>query len=118
MDTFTTPLLLQLIEGGRLDATPFATHRFQLEETMEAYDVFGDAANTQALKVVLSGLPVRRVLPDGGDAGGRTRLALRRREGLVRPHPPATGRRLSLLIPEMTKPRVAAGLVLSDLRPG
>ena len=58
VDTFTTPRLLQLIEGGRLDPTPFATHRFQLEETMEAYDVFADAARTQALKVVLSGLPV------------------------------------------------------------
>ena len=58
VDTFTTPRLLQLIEGGRLDPTPFATHRFQLDETMEAYDVFADAATTQALKVVLSGLPV------------------------------------------------------------
>jgi alcohol dehydrogenase len=63
VDTFTTPRLLQLIEGGRLDATPFATHRFQLEETMQAYDVFGDAANTQALKVVLSGLPVEPLRP-------------------------------------------------------
>ena len=58
VDTFTTPVLLQLIEGGRLDPTPFATHRFQLGETMEAYDVFADAAHTQALKVVLSALPV------------------------------------------------------------
>jgi alcohol dehydrogenase len=58
VDTFTTPVLLQLIEGGRLDPTPFATHRFQLDETMEAYDVFADAAHTQALKVVLSALPV------------------------------------------------------------
>ena len=58
VDTFTTPVLLQLIEGGRLDPTPFATHRFQLGDTMEAYDVFADAARTQALKVVLSALPV------------------------------------------------------------
>ena len=58
VDTFTTPRLLQLIEGGRLDPTPFATHRFQLDETMEAYDVFADAATTNALKVVLSALPV------------------------------------------------------------
>ena len=43
--------------------TPFATHRFQLEETMEAYDVFADAATTQALKVVLSGLPVEALQP-------------------------------------------------------
>ena len=30
---------------------------------MQAYDVFGDAAKTQALKVVLSGLPVEPVRP-------------------------------------------------------
>ena len=59
VDTFTTPRLLQLIEGGRLDPTPFATHRFELDETMEAYDVFADAAKTEALKVVLSALPVK-----------------------------------------------------------
>jgi alcohol dehydrogenase len=63
VDTFTTPRLLQLIEGGRLDPTPFATLRFQLEDTMEAYDVFADAASTQALKVVLSALPVEPVPP-------------------------------------------------------
>jgi alcohol dehydrogenase len=63
VDTYTTPLLLKLIEGGRLDPTAFATHRFQLDETMEAYAVFADAANTQALKVVLSALPVAPVQP-------------------------------------------------------
>jgi len=63
VDTFTTPRLLQLIEGGRLDPTPFATHRFQFEETMEAYDVFADAASTNALKVVLSALPVEALEP-------------------------------------------------------
>ena len=63
VDTFTTPLLLRLIEGGRLDPTAFATHRFQLGDTMEAYDVFADAATTQALKVVLSALPVEPVQP-------------------------------------------------------
>ena len=45
---------------GRLDPTPFATHRFELEETMEAYETFADAATTNALKVVLSGHPVPR----------------------------------------------------------
>jgi alcohol dehydrogenase len=58
VDTFTTPRLLDLIAAGRLDPTPFATHRFDLDDTMEAYDVFGDAATTNALKVVLSAQPV------------------------------------------------------------
>jgi alcohol dehydrogenase len=58
VDTFTTPRLLKLIAEGRLDATPFAPHRFPLDETMAAYDVFADAANTNALKVVLEAVPV------------------------------------------------------------
>jgi alcohol dehydrogenase len=53
VDTNTTPQLLRLIAEGRLDATPFATHRFPLGETMSAYDTFADAAGTNALKVVL-----------------------------------------------------------------
>jgi alcohol dehydrogenase len=59
VDTFTTPRLLKLIAEGRLDATPFATHRFPLGETMAAYDVFADAAHTNALKVVLEAATVK-----------------------------------------------------------
>jgi alcohol dehydrogenase len=55
VDTFTTPRLLELIAEGRLDARPFATHRFGLDETLEAYDTFAAAAETDALKVVLEG---------------------------------------------------------------
>jgi alcohol dehydrogenase len=58
VDTSTTPKLLRLIAEGRLDPTAFATHRFELDEAMEAYDVFADAATTNALKVVLSAQPV------------------------------------------------------------
>jgi alcohol dehydrogenase len=58
VDTRTIPQLLSLIEGGRLDPTVLATHRFSIEEAMQAYDVFGDAAKTGALKVVLQGAVV------------------------------------------------------------
>jgi alcohol dehydrogenase len=58
VDTNTTPKLLKLIEGGRLDPTPFATHRFPLGDTEQAYDVFGAAETTHALKVVLAAAPV------------------------------------------------------------
>jgi alcohol dehydrogenase len=58
VDTTTTPKLLRLIEAGRLDPTPFATHRFALADTEEAYDVFGAAAESHALKVVLEAAPV------------------------------------------------------------
>ena len=57
VDTSTTPKLLRLIEAGRLDPTPFATHHFALAETEQAYDVFASAAETHALKVVLTAVP-------------------------------------------------------------
>ncbi len=66
VDTFTTPRLLELVAQGKLNTLPFATHYFPLGETMSAYDTFGDAAKTHALKVVLTGeqivdnRPVRR----------------------------------------------------------
>ncbi len=55
VDTFSIPQLMRLIASGRLDPSLFATHRFPLDDTMAAYDTFADAANTNALKVVLSG---------------------------------------------------------------
>jgi alcohol dehydrogenase len=55
VDTFTIPQLMKLVASGRLDPTIFATHRFSLGDTMSAYDTFADAANTNALKVVLEG---------------------------------------------------------------
>ena len=54
VDTYSTPQLLALIESGRLDPLQFATHRFPISDMMAAYDVFADAANTGALKVVLA----------------------------------------------------------------
>jgi alcohol dehydrogenase len=62
VDTNTTPRLLRLIEGGRLDPTAFATHRFGLADAEQAYDVFAAAADTHALKVVLTAGPVERTL--------------------------------------------------------
>jgi alcohol dehydrogenase len=54
VDTYSTPTLLRLIETEQLDVGRFVTHRFPLDAFMEAYDVFGRAAETGALKVVLS----------------------------------------------------------------
>ncbi len=58
VNTRTIPLLLALIEAGRLDPTVFATHHFALADTEHAYDVFAAAAETHALKVVLDAVPV------------------------------------------------------------
>ncbi|MBC7171597.1 MAG: zinc-binding dehydrogenase, partial [Polyangiaceae bacterium] len=54
VDTYSTPTLLRLVESGQLDAGRFVTHRFSLDQFMEAYDVFARAADTGALKVVLT----------------------------------------------------------------
>jgi alcohol dehydrogenase len=58
VDTFSTPKLLDLIAEGKLNALPFATHYFPLDETMSAYDTFSDAATSHALKVVLTAEPI------------------------------------------------------------
>ena len=42
------------IRAGYIDAGRFITHHFALDEIDEAYDVFARAADTGALKVVLS----------------------------------------------------------------
>jgi alcohol dehydrogenase len=54
VDTYSTPTLLKLIENHQLEAGRFVTHRFELTEFVTAYDTFSRAADTGALKVVLS----------------------------------------------------------------
>lgn len=54
VDTYSTPTLLRLIGSHQIDSARFATHHFPLEAMLEAYDVFGRAADTGAIKVVIS----------------------------------------------------------------
>ena len=54
VDTSTMPTLLRLLTSQRIDTAPFVTHRFTLDHFDEAYDVFSRAADTGALKVVLT----------------------------------------------------------------
>ena len=54
VDTYSTPTLLRLVTSGQINAKRFITHHFGLDEFDEAYDVFSRAADTGALKVVLS----------------------------------------------------------------
>jgi alcohol dehydrogenase len=53
VDTSSTPDLLKLVANGQAAAGNFVTHHFDLDEMMEAYDVFARAGETGALKVVL-----------------------------------------------------------------
>jgi len=54
VDTFSTPTLIRLLAGGQLNTSVFVTQRFALDDMMAAYDTFGRAAETGALKVVLT----------------------------------------------------------------
>jgi alcohol dehydrogenase len=54
VDTETTPMLLKAVAAHTLDPKPLITHRFALDNILEAYDVFGRAAETKALKVIIS----------------------------------------------------------------
>ena len=53
VSTNTTPMLLKLVAQDKLAAASFATHRFTFEQVLDAYDTFGRAAETKALKVVI-----------------------------------------------------------------
>ena len=53
VDTYSTPDLLAMVEAGEIDPTRFVTHRFGIDEMLEAYDVFASASDTGALKVAL-----------------------------------------------------------------
>ena len=53
VDTWSTPTLLKLVRSGQLDTHKFITHRFDLADAIDAYDVFSRPAETGALKVLL-----------------------------------------------------------------
>ncbi|MGW5522141.1 zinc-dependent alcohol dehydrogenase family protein [Gordonia sp. NPDC003950] len=54
VNTNTLDTLLKLVAQRRIDPDPFISHRFALDEIIDAYDVFGRAAETKALKVILN----------------------------------------------------------------
>jgi alcohol dehydrogenase len=54
VDTSSTPTLLRLVASRQVDVGRFATHHFGLNDMMEAYDVYQRAADTGAVKVVLT----------------------------------------------------------------
>ena len=55
VSTSTTSMLLKLVAQHKLAAENFATHRFTFDQVLEAYDTFSRAAESKALKVVISG---------------------------------------------------------------
>ena len=47
-------MLLKLVQSGKLQSAKLITHRFALDDIMNAYDTFGNAARECALKVILT----------------------------------------------------------------
>ncbi len=53
VDTSSTPMLLKVLKAQKIDPKQLITHRFTLDDILEAYETFGDAARSKALKVVI-----------------------------------------------------------------
>jgi alcohol dehydrogenase len=49
----TTPMLLKMVQSGRMDAKKLVSHRFKLSQIINAYDTFKNAAKERALKMVI-----------------------------------------------------------------
>ena len=53
VNTNTTAMLLKNVLSGKLKPAELITHRFAFNDLMRAYQVFGNAAKEQALKVII-----------------------------------------------------------------
>jgi len=53
VDTVSTPMLLKTLCSHQLDPKQLITHRFKLDNILDAYETFAHAAETQALKVII-----------------------------------------------------------------
>jgi alcohol dehydrogenase len=54
VDTVTTPMLLKTVKSNKINPAQLITHRFPLSQILKAYDTFSRAANTGALKVIIT----------------------------------------------------------------
>src|SRR5580658_2004260 len=53
VDTATIPMLFKTVASRKIDPKRLITHRFKLDNILDAYDAFGNAAKTKALKVII-----------------------------------------------------------------
>jgi alcohol dehydrogenase len=53
VDTVTTPMLLKTVQSKRIEPKKLITHRFKLDQILQAYDTFEHSAREKALKVIL-----------------------------------------------------------------
>jgi hypothetical protein len=83
VDTVSIPMLLKTVQSKRIDAQQLITHRFKLGDILKAYETFGKAADTKALKVIIEASGARRdgaaAVPGTPAPGPETARALRAR---------------------------------------
>jgi alcohol dehydrogenase len=53
VNTNTTPMLLKTVSSGRVDPKKLITHHFKLDDILHAYEVFGNASEEKAMKVII-----------------------------------------------------------------
>jgi alcohol dehydrogenase len=53
VDTVSTPMLLKTVQSRKVDPKRLITHRFKRDKILDAYETFGQAAKTNALKVII-----------------------------------------------------------------
>ena len=53
VDTASTPMLLNIVQSHKIDPKLLITHHFSLDKIIDAYETFGHAADTKALKVII-----------------------------------------------------------------
>lgn len=53
VDTITIPMLFKTVGSKKIDPKLLITHHFKLDKILDAYETFGNAAKTKALKVII-----------------------------------------------------------------
>jgi alcohol dehydrogenase len=54
VSTNSTPMLLKSVAANQLEPKKLVTHRFKLNDILEAYEVFANASKEQAIKVIMN----------------------------------------------------------------
>lgn len=54
VDTVTTPMLMKTVSSKKIDPAKLITHHFSLQDIIQAYDTFQNAARDKTLKVILT----------------------------------------------------------------
>jgi alcohol dehydrogenase len=53
VDTIAIPMLFKTVGSKKIDPKLLITHHFKLDKILDAYETFGNAAKTKALKVII-----------------------------------------------------------------